>query len=91
MADRPRFEKAQGVDVGFAGAASHALTTGFTGLRRLTLRNEKAQLIWQREVSGRRSLRGGEDETPQTFLRFPLGIPEVEAVRPPDHRRPTKE
>ncbi len=63
----PRCEKAQGVDVGFAGAAPDALTTGFTGLRRLTLSNEETQLVWQREVSERRSRSGREYETLQTF------------------------
>jgi hypothetical protein len=91
MADSLRCEKAQGVDVGFAGTASYALTTGFTGLRRLTLRNEEAQLVWHRKISERRSRSGREYETPQISPQFQLGISEIETVRRPEHRPSDKE
>jgi hypothetical protein len=45
VANSSRCEVAQGVDVGFAGAAPYALATGITGLRGLTFRNKETQLF----------------------------------------------
>jgi len=69
MADSPRGENAQGVDVGFAGAAPHTFTKALPGVGRLTFRNEETQLVWQGELSGR-SWYGRENETPQPILWF---------------------
>jgi hypothetical protein len=81
---------AQGVDVGFAGAAPYTLTTGFTGLRRLTFGNEETQLFWQRELSEEKGRDGKEVETPQTTLWFQPALIGLETSRQQDDRPPTR-
>jgi hypothetical protein len=68
MANSPRFKIVQCINVRFARAPPYALTTGFSGLRRLTFRNEETQLVWQRGIPGTRGRNGREDKTPQTTL-----------------------
>jgi hypothetical protein len=70
MANSLRCEKAQGLNICFPGASSHALATAFPGLRRFTFRHEETQLFWHRELSGLRSADGRDEETRQTILRL---------------------